>query len=60
MTSERPPATQQTYGRRFARGADGLGHLAQNLVTVAGRVSGGLDLLFSHFLTVDVESDAGG
>lgn len=52
--------SESTYSSGFSRGADGLGHLAQNLVTVAGRVSSCLDLLFSHFLAVDVESDAGG
>ena len=41
-------------------GAGGLGHLAQHLVTVPGRVPGRLDLLLGHRLAVDVQFDAGG
>lgn len=49
-----------TYSCRLSFRANSLGHLAQNLVAIAGRVSGRLDLLFSHLLAVDVEFDAGG
>lgn len=51
---------QSTYGGRYPPGADGFGHLAQNLVPVTGCVSSSLDLFLIHFLAVDVESDAGG
>lgn len=49
-----------TYSCRFSFGADGFGHLAQNLVAVAGHVSSGLDRLLRHYLAVDVELDVGG
>lgn len=52
--------SQSTYSCWFSFGANGLGHLAKDLVAVSGCVSGSLDLLFSHFLAVDVEFDAGG
>lgn len=62
QTAVAPPSagSDSTYGCRFSRRADGLGHLAQDLVTVPGRVSSSLDLLLIHRLTVDVEFDAGG
>lgn len=52
--------SSSTYSRRFSRCTRGFGHLSQDLVPVAGRVSSSFDLLLSYFLTVDVESDAGG
>lgn len=49
-----------THGGRLSRRTPGLGHLSQNLVPVAGRVSSGFYFLLSYFLAVNVESDAGG
>lgn len=57
---------QRAVGRRFTYGGGlslrthGLGHLSQDLVPIAGRVSSGFYFLLSYFLAVNVESDPGG
>lgn len=49
-----------TYRAGFSCGTYRLGHLSQNLVPVAGRVSSGFYFLLCYFLAVNVEFHAGG
>lgn len=49
-----------THSGRLSCRASRLGHLPQDLVTIAGGVSCCLDLLLAGRLTVHIELDAGG